>query len=67
MLGLFFALDTQWRKVALVGFGGGAILMTGLDYAAIRPTAELSGITLTPQLFKDLRVMEAAAIKEAAQ
>lgn len=52
---LFFSLATQWRE----GFSG----RIGLDYAAIRPTAEMAEITLTPDLFRDLRAMEAEALK----
>lgn len=53
---LFIALGTQWRW----GPEGRPV---GLDYGAIRPAAELSGITPTPELFDDLRVMEAAALE----
>ncbi|RIK92627.1 MAG: hypothetical protein DCC73_11980 [Proteobacteria bacterium] len=52
---LFFSLATQWRE----GFSG----RIGLDYAAIRPTAEMAGIELTPDLFRDLRAMETEALK----
>lgn len=53
---LFFALATQWRFHAM---GGHRI---GLDYSAIRPTAELSAIALSPGTMADLRLMEGAAL-----
>lgn len=52
---LFAALGTQWRVGA-----------TGLDYAAIAPTARLMGIKLTPARFAGLRVMEAATLEAMA-
>jgi hypothetical protein len=52
---LFVALQTQWRT----GMGGA----TGLDYAAIPPTAKLSGIKLNQERFAGLRVMEQEALK----
>jgi hypothetical protein len=57
---LFLALGTQWRTAGMAG------VLTGLDYAAIRPTAELIGVPLTPERFLDLRTMEAEAMKAAA-
>ncbi|WJY20103.1 DUF1799 domain-containing protein [Alteriqipengyuania flavescens] len=55
---LFFALDTQWHRHAMTG------QRTGIDYAAIRPTAELLGIEPTPELLADLRRMEMAALAQ---
>ena len=52
---LFFALSTQWRE----GFNG----PSGLDYTAVRPTAEMLGIDVGRTLFIDLRTMEAEALK----
>jgi len=36
---------------------------TGLDYAAIRPTADMMGIEVNPALFMDLKAMESEALK----
>lgn len=58
---LFLALETQWRT------GGMAAAFTGLDYAAIEPTARLAGIALDPRLFLDLRTMEHEALKAFAE
>ncbi|MGD8327378.1 MAG: DUF1799 domain-containing protein, partial [Sphingomonadales bacterium] len=52
---LFFALSTQWRE----GFNG----PSGLDYTAVRPTAEMLGLEVDRTLFIDLRTMEAEALK----
>lgn len=57
---LFFALDTQWRRHAMSG------QRIGLDYAAIRPTAELYQIETTPDMMADIRMMEAAALAQFA-
>lgn len=58
---LFFALDTQWRRHAMSG------LRIGIDYAAIRPTAELYQLDLTPDMMADIRMMEAAALAQFAE
>lgn len=55
---LFFALDTQWRRHAMSG------QRIGIDYTAIRPTAELYDIPMSPELMADIRMMEAAALSE---
>lgn len=58
---LFTALDTQWRFHPLAG------VRTGLDYAAIGPTASMLGLTLSPGLFTDIRIMEGAAMRALAK
>lgn len=40
---------------------------TGVDYAAIRPTADLYEIKPTPALMSDIRMMEAAALAAFAE
>ena len=57
---LFFALGTQWRWIAVPM--SGAILRVGLDYAALAVTAVACGVTMTPAIFADIRVMEGAAL-----
>lgn len=52
---LFMTLASQWRMHPMAG-------RTGLDYAAIAPTAAMLGLAMTPALFADLRVMESAAM-----
>ena len=58
---LFFALDTQWRRHAMTGE------RLGIDYSAIRPTAELHDIALSPRMMSDLQTMEAAALAQFAE
>lgn len=58
---LFFALDTQWRRHP---FSGARI---GIDYAAVRPTADLAGIDVTPDTLPALRIMETAALGALAE
>ena len=60
-IGLFLALDTQWKTAGLAG------IRTGLDYAAVSPAARLLGIEMTPQIFLDLRVMEREALSVQAE
>lgn len=54
---LFNALGTQWRT----GMGGA----TGLDYNVVPAVLRLQAVPRAdwPQLFADLRVMEAAALQ----
>ena len=59
-VGLFFALDTQWRRHAMTGS------RLGLDYASIEPTARMLSVPMRPQLLSDLRAMEGAALEVLA-
>lgn len=54
---VFLALRTQWR----IGMAG----PTGLDYAVLPAVLRLEGVAAKDraQMFEDLRVMEAAALK----
>lgn len=60
VVALFFALDTQWRRHPFTG------QRMGIDYAAVKPTAELAGIELVPGILPALRAMELAAIETFA-
>lgn len=53
---LFFAVATQWRTVFTT--------VIGLDYAAVRTVAEWRRIEISLELFKDLQVMEQAALSK---
>jgi hypothetical protein len=55
---VFVALSTQWRMAPMGG-------VVGLDYSAIAPVLELSGIPREQwtDVFADLRVMEQAALQ----
>ncbi|MDQ1229271.1 hypothetical protein QE379_000697 [Sphingomonas sp. SORGH_AS 879] len=59
MVTLFMALTSQWRFHAM----GGRL---GLDYAAVRPTADMLSIAVSPDLFLDLQMMERAALTALA-
>jgi hypothetical protein len=48
----FLAVATQWRQ------GG-----TGLDYAGCRAGLEAEGITVTPDIWRGLRAIEAGAVE----
>lgn len=58
---IFAALQTQWHRAGLNG------LRTGLDYAAIEPTARMMEIELGRRRFDELRLMEATALKAMAK
>jgi len=53
---LFTALGTQWSRAGLNG------ALAGLRYEAIGPTARMIGVRVTPEMFEDLRIMEAEAL-----
>ncbi|WP_316171037.1 DUF1799 domain-containing protein [Bradyrhizobium sp. SZCCHNRI1058] len=67
----FLAVASQWRVVTRSSGGmlapaGGMIAPTvpvviGLDYAGVRAGLDAEGIVVTPELWRSLRVMEAAA------
>jgi hypothetical protein len=59
VLELFLACQTQWRFIPL---GMGGALPQGLDYPAVESAARMLGLSLTPDTFEDLRVMEAEAL-----
>lgn len=56
ILGLFLSLGTQWRWCPI------SARRLGLDYAAIEPAARMQSTEMTPRLFRDLRLMEQAAL-----
>ena len=60
LLGVFLALQTQWRVA--VGFGGTVYL--GIDYAAIPAVLLMLGIPRTKhaETFAAVRLMESAAL-----
>lgn len=60
---LFMAMTTQWRRMIVPMTG--ISLLEGMIYDALRPVAEMIGVTITPAIFTDMRIMEAAAIGEA--
>lgn len=59
---LFQALQTQWRTTAISTMAKAMVIRTGLEYAAIEPTARMAGLQLEGDDFIRLRVMETAAL-----
>lgn len=55
------AVSSQWRVVA--GGGGGAAWI-GLDFTAVRHGLDLAGLTVTPEDWAGMRLIEAGAIEE---
>lgn len=63
-VGLFFAMSTQWRWTP-VGIGG--LIRLGLDYNALPTTAGMIGLSMTADLFNDIRTLELAALEASAR
>ncbi len=53
---LFLACSSQWR------FAGQAGVRTGLDYSAVRVVMSELRVKRSPQLFRDVQLMESAAL-----
>ena len=61
-VGLFASVSTQWRTCTFGGgMAGARVLWIGLDYAALKMIADMEDVALVPELFEQLRIMEAAA------
>jgi hypothetical protein len=58
------AISGQWRTQAISGLGGAAMIWLGLDYSAARAGLDLAGIEMTPDLWSEVRAIEAGAIEE---
>lgn len=54
---LFLALGESWHRAGMDG------VRTGIINSEIAPTAALTGVTMTPALFVDLKAMEAEALR----
>jgi hypothetical protein len=63
------AAATQWRVVLVATPAGLGTRVLGLDYAGVKVALDMSGITLSPDEFRQLCVLEdaaAAAMTEAS-
>jgi hypothetical protein len=58
----FLTVSTQWRTALFGALGEIRTVYVGLDYAAAKAGLEAAGIEINPQLWGELRIMEAAAI-----
>lgn len=58
VFGAFLSVSTQWRAVALAD---GRVHWLGLDYAGARAGLDAEGVTVTPELWRGLCVIEHAA------
>lgn len=64
---LFLTLATQWRNAPLSAMGGTPWMRTGLDYAAVEPTARLAGLVVDTDAFSRLQMLEAHALSAWSQ
>ena len=55
----FSVIGTQWRVLPL---GEGRLIYTGLDYAAAAAGLALAGLTVPPDIWSDVQVIEAGAL-----
>lgn len=53
---VFMAMGTQWLTAGMAG------MRYGLNYAVLPTVAELTGVELSPDVFLDIRTMEAEAL-----
>jgi hypothetical protein len=58
------AISGQMRAIALSGNWGARIVWQGLDYGAVPAALDLAGLTTTPDLWNEVRLIEVAAIEE---
>lgn len=58
------AISGQWKTVALSGNWGAKIIWLGIDYAAAKAALDLAAITVTPDVWNDVRTIEEGAIEE---
>lgn len=58
-LEIFGAIGTQWRVVAR---GEGELHYVGLDYSAAAAGLSLAALTVSPQLWADVQMIEAGAV-----
>lgn len=54
----FLAIATQWRVIAPAG---GGVFYLGLDYQGARAGIELAGMSVTPDLWSDVQLIEQGA------
>lgn len=54
----FLAVSTQWRAV---GRPDGGVYWQGLDYSGVAAGLKGAGVSDTPAIWADIRIMEAAA------
>ncbi|MEZ5752860.1 MAG: DUF1799 domain-containing protein [Paracoccaceae bacterium] len=57
----FLAIAGQWR---CTGLANGALLWTGLDYAAAQAGLALAGLNPAPEVWNEVRQIEAGALEE---
>lgn len=58
------AISGQWRSISLSSETGTKVVWLGLDYAAARHGLDLAGISIEPECWEEVRVIEAAATEE---
>ena len=55
----FLSIDSQFR---MTGTGQGGLVVCGLDYQGVQAGFALSGRMVTPELWDDIRMIEAGAV-----
>lgn len=60
----FCAISGQWRTASVSSLERARVVFVGLDYAAARHGLDLAGIGVSPEIWDDVRSIEAGAIGE---
>lgn len=58
------AVSGQWRTEAVSGWGTARLIWLGLDYGAAKAALDLAGISVTPAVWDEVRLIEGGAIEE---
>lgn len=63
----FQAMATQWKMLSVNTMDRAEIRQVGLDYGVLESTARLAGLSMSPDDFDRVRVMEAEALTAWAE
>lgn len=54
----------QWRTVSLSTLGSAKLIWLGLDAAAAKAALDLEHLDVTPEVWRQVRIIESGAIEE---
>lgn len=57
-------ISGQWRCVSVATMERAKLIWLGIDYAAAAAGLALAGVQITPEIWADVRQIEAGAVKE---
>ncbi|WP_322895238.1 MULTISPECIES: DUF1799 domain-containing protein [unclassified Yoonia] len=62
-LDAFLAVASQWQRVSTMS----GLVITGLDYAGAEAGLRMAGLTMSPETWADVRLIEAGAVAAAME